>query len=218
MFDLEQSIAEWRKQMLVAGIETPVPLEELEVHLCEDVEQRMRSGVSAKEAFDAAVQRIGPANVLTEEFKKIRGIIAPLAAAPPQLLAYTIFAVAVTFTDYLIQFFAPGPVRAWFVPYTGWVASMFYSFTIFFAFTLIYQRQKRSVMRFVGITLLMLCQVTIGISQIFQMGGETFGNPYLTISPWRPVWTILIPIIWIAVLHSPRMNRFCSKEWAERYV
>ena len=37
MSDLEQSIAEWRKQMLAAGIETPVPLEELEIHLREDI-------------------------------------------------------------------------------------------------------------------------------------------------------------------------------------
>lgn len=35
MFDLEQSIAEWRRQMLAAGIKTPVPLEDLEIHLRE---------------------------------------------------------------------------------------------------------------------------------------------------------------------------------------
>jgi hypothetical protein len=37
MFDLEQTISEWRRQMLSAGIKTPVPLEELEIHLREDV-------------------------------------------------------------------------------------------------------------------------------------------------------------------------------------
>ena len=217
MFNLEEKISECRQQMLAAGIQAPVPLEELENHLREDVEQRMRSGVSEQKAFDAAVRRIGQAHALTEEFKKAGGIIAPLAAAPPQLLAYTIFAVAVTFTDYFILPFAPGSVRAWLVPHTGWVASMFYSFTIYFAFALIYQGQKRSAVR-LGITLQMLLQLILGISQIFQMGGETFGNPYLTISPWHPVWTILIPIIWIAVLHSPRMNRFCSRKSKEQYV
>ncbi len=30
MFDLENAIADWRRQMLAAGIQTPVPLEELE--------------------------------------------------------------------------------------------------------------------------------------------------------------------------------------------
>ena len=42
MFDLEKSIAEWRKQMLSAGIKTPVPLEELEIHLREEIEQQIK--------------------------------------------------------------------------------------------------------------------------------------------------------------------------------
>ena len=37
MFDLEQSISEWRRQMLAARIPTPVPLEELEIHLREEI-------------------------------------------------------------------------------------------------------------------------------------------------------------------------------------
>ena len=45
MPDLEKSIAEWRRQMLAAGIKTPVPLEELEIHLREEIEQQMKSGI-----------------------------------------------------------------------------------------------------------------------------------------------------------------------------
>jgi hypothetical protein len=59
MFDLEQSIAEWRQQMQAAGIRTPVPLEELEIHLREDVERQMRSGFSEQEAFSSAIKKIG---------------------------------------------------------------------------------------------------------------------------------------------------------------
>jgi hypothetical protein len=70
MFNLEPSIAEWRRQMLAAGIKTPVPLEELEIHLREDVERQVRSGVNAQKAFKAAVQQIGQPNVLNREFKK----------------------------------------------------------------------------------------------------------------------------------------------------
>jgi hypothetical protein len=71
MFDLEQSIAEWRKQMLAAGIKTPVPLEELEIHLREEIEQQMKSGLSEQEIFNSAVQKIGQANSLKMEFTKI---------------------------------------------------------------------------------------------------------------------------------------------------
>src|SRR5271157_121500 len=70
MFNLEQAIAEWRRQMLSAGIKSPVPLEELEIHLREDVEQGMRSGLAAPAAFETAVQRMGQADRLKAEFKK----------------------------------------------------------------------------------------------------------------------------------------------------
>lgn len=71
MFDLEKAIADWREQMLAAGIKTPVPLEELESHLRDEIERQMKSGLSAQPAFAAAVQRIGQAHVLKREFKKV---------------------------------------------------------------------------------------------------------------------------------------------------
>jgi hypothetical protein len=70
MFNLEQSIAEWRRQMRADGIKTPVPLDELENHLREDVEQQMRSGSSAQQGFEIAVRQIGRAGELKNEFKK----------------------------------------------------------------------------------------------------------------------------------------------------
>ena len=73
MFDLEQAIAEWRRQMGAAGLETPALLDELEGHLRDDVEAQARSGVSLPEAWQAAVQRIGPAVVLQAEFQKSGG-------------------------------------------------------------------------------------------------------------------------------------------------
>jgi hypothetical protein len=71
MFDLEKSIADWRQQMLAAGIKTPVPLEELEIHLREDIERQMQSGLSAQQAFGIAAEKIGQAPELKREFKKI---------------------------------------------------------------------------------------------------------------------------------------------------
>ena len=71
MFDLEQSIADWRWQMLRAGIKTPVPLEELEIHLREEIEQQIKSGLNAQQAFAVAVRQIGQAHMLKREFKKV---------------------------------------------------------------------------------------------------------------------------------------------------
>ena len=56
--------------MLAAGIKTPVPLEELENHLREDVEERMRSGVTAQQAFETTVRQIGQGEVLRTEFAR----------------------------------------------------------------------------------------------------------------------------------------------------
>jgi hypothetical protein len=71
MFDLEGSIAEWRRQMLAAGIKSPVPLDELESHLREEIERQLKSVPDAQRAFVTAVQRIGQANVLGKEFEKV---------------------------------------------------------------------------------------------------------------------------------------------------
>jgi hypothetical protein len=70
MFNLEQSISEWRKQLLAAGINSPVPLEELETHLREEIGQLMNSGQNEAEAFKMAVQEFGQAGLLQNEFKK----------------------------------------------------------------------------------------------------------------------------------------------------
>jgi hypothetical protein len=70
MFNLEQSIAEWRNQMLATGIKSPVPLEELESHLRDEIETQIKSGEHVKQAFEGAVWTIGNARVLKDEFKK----------------------------------------------------------------------------------------------------------------------------------------------------
>src|SRR5580704_4995444 len=74
MFDLEQTIAEWRRQMLAAGIKAPVPLEELELHLREEIAQQIKSGWSEQAACNVAVQKIGQPGLLKREFRMAGGI------------------------------------------------------------------------------------------------------------------------------------------------
>ncbi len=70
MFDLEQSIADWRRQLHAAGIQFPVPLEELEMHLREEIERQMKSGLTGQEAFEISAHRIGQPEKLRVEFMK----------------------------------------------------------------------------------------------------------------------------------------------------
>jgi hypothetical protein len=69
MFNLEQSISEWRQQMLAAGIK-PESLDELESHLREDIELQTRAGFSTQFAFDTAVAQIGRPATLKKEFTR----------------------------------------------------------------------------------------------------------------------------------------------------
>jgi hypothetical protein len=73
MFNLEQSIAEWRRQMLAAGIKNINVVEELESHLREDVRRQVQSGKSEQQAFESAVQQVGSAKLLKREFAKLGG-------------------------------------------------------------------------------------------------------------------------------------------------
>lgn len=73
MFNLEQSIAQWRKRMIATGIKSPVPLEELESHLREDIERQIRAGAEAEHAFVAAAKQMGEGDYLKPEFEKVEG-------------------------------------------------------------------------------------------------------------------------------------------------
>ena len=71
MFDLKQSITDWRRQMLAAGIKTPVPLEELESHLHEEIGRLVKSGLDEQSAFNTSVEKIGPMQAIRNEFEKV---------------------------------------------------------------------------------------------------------------------------------------------------
>jgi len=72
MFDLDQAIAEWRSQMVFAGVKAPEILDELENHLRDEIAQLELSGAMPKRAFEIAVEAIGQAPALQTEFAKIR--------------------------------------------------------------------------------------------------------------------------------------------------
>ena len=70
MFNLEQAVADWREQMLAVGIKSPVPLEELEIHLCEEIERQTRAGLDPQQAFEISIPKMGHPEQLNREFKK----------------------------------------------------------------------------------------------------------------------------------------------------
>lgn len=71
MFNLEQSISNWRRQMRKAGITNREDLDELESHLRDEIDGQMRSGHDEPAAFELAMQQMGQTGSLTGEFRKV---------------------------------------------------------------------------------------------------------------------------------------------------
>jgi hypothetical protein len=76
MFDLEQSVAAWRREMAAQGVSRPEILDELEAHLREDIEQRLRSGIDLPTAFAEAVIGIGDAKLLRRDFARADAVFS----------------------------------------------------------------------------------------------------------------------------------------------
>jgi len=71
MHNLEQSIAEWRKNMKGADVE-PEALDELEGHLRETVDQLVHLGAPEEEALQRAIGQLGSPQTVASEFEKLR--------------------------------------------------------------------------------------------------------------------------------------------------
>jgi hypothetical protein len=56
--------------MLAAGMKSPVPLEELESHLRDEIDRQIKLGEDGQRAFENATGKIGRPGELKEEFKK----------------------------------------------------------------------------------------------------------------------------------------------------
>jgi hypothetical protein len=73
MFNLDQAISEWRRQMLATGVKALDILDELESHLREAIDEQIQAGSNPEQAFEIAVRRIGNPDALRSEFAKVGG-------------------------------------------------------------------------------------------------------------------------------------------------
>jgi hypothetical protein len=73
MFDLKAQIEEWRRAVSAQFGDRTDVLDELEAHLREDVEQRVRAGAPPELAWEQARAQLGEPRALAAEFAKVRG-------------------------------------------------------------------------------------------------------------------------------------------------
>jgi hypothetical protein len=72
MFDLDQAILQWRRQLSASGLASAEILDELESHLREEIERQLAAGLTAEEAFHLSVARLGEPSLLRREFTRAR--------------------------------------------------------------------------------------------------------------------------------------------------
>lgn len=72
MNNFEPEIADWRRRLIAAGFKSAAVLDELESHLREDIERRIRAGADASRVFEVAVARFGEPGALKMEFDRVK--------------------------------------------------------------------------------------------------------------------------------------------------
>jgi hypothetical protein len=126
-----------------------------------------------------------------------------IRSTPPEAVVYCLFSISVGVADLWLTFVGPQYVKAMTVPFTGWSASMPYLFGLFFSFHLVFGPDRRFRHR-LGMVAPLLIYMVSGLVEYALPRGQDFGNPYLQVSPWRPLWTIALPMFWsLLLLLSP---------------
>jgi hypothetical protein len=101
MRDLDQLIAEWRRELSEGGLKSPQALDELESHLREDVQRQVKAGATPDQAFASAVRRLGPIHALNVEFRKANGKLLErlMIAVSVVLVAFIVWMSGFTFVQ-----------------------------------------------------------------------------------------------------------------------
>lgn len=138
-------------------------------------------------------------------------LTSSLSEAPFVLKALLLFSLMTVAFDFYLNVIGPREIKEAIMPFTGWQVSQGYLFVaILLSFIITGYADKPFKIRN-GIAFIFAILVLFGSgSFLLRFGAEVFNNPYTIVSPWRPVWTIFIPAIWVAFLYTPRVSKYCE--------
>ena len=131
----------------------------------------------------------------------------------PVLLSFALFSTIVSVADLWVTLIGPKWMKAELIQYTSWLASGPYLFCSLFAWYPLLTGGHRRRMR-----LPLLGSLLMGIwsgYSFYQLRGQDFGNPYLRVSRWQPIWTMAIPAMWAVIILLPSGRRSDSQEVRE---
>jgi len=132
--------------------------------------------------------------------------VLPGARRDPLVAALFCFAIVAT----LLQYGAPRWLQETLLPYTGWAGlAVPYSFVLYFAASSLAAQDQGSRTRMRrGCLVILVVGACTGLAESLTPGGARISdNPYLRVSAWRPLWTVLVPLLWIGALHWTRPGR-----------
>jgi hypothetical protein len=181
MPELEASISAWRSHMLAAGIPSPVPLEELEAHLRDEIATLVKSGVSEEKAFQVALVAVGEGKALRVEFAKARRF--RFRDNPPALnfLGWFFVLLGIGATLSFVRVLT----MDWEVPWRNglyWVLGLYLPFIlqIFVGFGLLRRSKVWRIAAFLAIALKLISSIC-GMWMTFaaMASHSAFGNYYL---------------------------------------
>jgi hypothetical protein len=119
--------------------------------------------------------------------------VARTLAADPALASFVLFALVVAGLE--------GVGGAWLesaLPYTGWAPALTYAFALPPAVIALWSGNTRARATVLG---LLAIQALYGVFGWLWLGASRPSpSPYLRISAWRPLWTVGVPLGWLAVL------------------
>ncbi len=136
--------------------------------------------------------------------------------APLELRLFAFFSILATLFRLVIAFTPKEILLEKIIPFTGtgWSPGIqYYIFSLIFTTRLIFFNGKGnpSTLKFGIVFILSIC-IFLGIQGQFDLKDmQNSTNPYLRISKYNFIWTILIPVLWsLIILFSPNINKFCD--------
>jgi hypothetical protein len=104
-----------------------------------------------------------------------------------------------------IAIFVSSNIAERLLPYYGWpIIGLFYLGALKYAIPPLFERNPIPITIYVGgISRTLWVIVCYGVvTAIFGWMTDDFGNPWLTVNVVQPIWTVLVPLAWIALFRS----------------
>lgn len=136
--------------------------------------------------------------------------------APFELKLILILSLIIVLSGFYIENFTHKEFYEKIIPVTGWSISSFYFNLFLFSFLVIIIKHPKIVWLKIIIILNLLIEIVLNAYRFYSLDELPITqNPYLQISPFRPIWQVLLPIIWILLVLSPRISKFCKNRKTE---